>query len=307
MSITSQKAEGTEHKQTTLRLRIDRMPKPLVRLSDDRTIALLWGRELGPNDRPLGFRGAKLWNRAGETLLKIMKARGVSTEAPITVDLSGSIKIDKHNQRENFEASFFKIVGDPERSVQEGQKRGTQPQRRDPAPARDRQTAALQQASSPAKSRQKREFEHDLTVTGILDHVTGKDGTARAELVAMKRDEWQKATPEERDDDTRMFKVVLAGDIARLHAEIEQAAAWNGPYMDVSQPVVIRAKGTWDKLSEAAAEANGPFRPFIFRPATAEIIAAPNLAAIRQAPAEDARAAEPEPVKPARQAAGLAR
>mgnify|MGYP001495067578 CR=1 FL=1 len=259
-----QRRAAGEPRRTTIRLRIDRMPKDLVRLSDDRTIALLWGREIAiPSNQPLGFRGAKLWNRAGETLVKIMKARGLSQENPMTVDLTGSVKIDKHNQRENFEASFFKIVGDRERAPATSQNEdpanpASNPETHDSHTGRRTDNAEARGQNDAGRPRGKREFEHDLAVTGILDVRTEKDGHLVSEIVAMKTDEWEKASPEEREDDSRMFRVVLLGEAAKTHAEIQAAADWNGPYMDVQNPVVLRVKGTWDKLDAKSAAANAP-------------------------------------------------
>lgn len=264
-----QKAGEAGSKATvTVRLRMDRPQKDLVRLSDERTIALLWGREISQETgRPLSFRRVKLWNRAGETLMKILKERGVSEQNPITVDLNGIMKQDKREKKDILEASYFTIVGDPQRTRSGAKNDATKNDGKEQKPA------------AQPKTREKREFEHDMVVTGLLEERTGADGQAVAELAAMKAEEWAKASPEDRENDAKLFKIVLVGQMTGLQEQISKAAAWNGPYLDLEQPPVIRVKGTWQKLDGEAKEANAPYREFVFHAKSGNVLSGPNFTA----------------------------
>lgn len=273
----SNESPAASGQKVTVRLKLDRPQKELVRLTDQRTIALLWGREISiENGRPLSFRRVKLWNRAGETLMKILKERDVSEQNPIVVDLNGVMKQDKREKKDVLEASYFTIVGEPQR---------TKKAEKDSARA-----DAAAEAKPQPKTREKREFEHDMVVTGLLEERAGADGQRVAELAAMKAEEWAKASPADRESDAKMFKIVLAGPVSALQEQISKAAAWNGPYLDLEQPPVIRVKGTWQKLDSEAAAANAPYREFVFHAKSGNVLSGPNFSS-DQAPVDKGRTA----------------
>lgn len=276
MSQENQTPEDGEKKHpqsVTMRFKIDRKQREAIQLKDNRSIALLWGQEIDPATGNGGkFCRAKLWNRAGVKLLEILKERDVTEKNPLVIDLTGVMKKDQKDQKDILEASFFSIVGEPKR--ERGDRGENKPE-------------AGGQEEKPKKAREKREFEHDIAIAGILDVRTEKDGALVVDLAGMKKEEWDKASREDRENDAKLFRIQVSGDIAKIHEGIEKAANWEGPYMDLSNAVVIRAKGTWDKLADSDP-AKGAYRPFVFRPSSAEIVGGPNHQA------KEAKKSQPE-------------